>query len=164
MSTKKIIILALAVLIIGAGVIYFLFNKQVAPSAINSADNQLSGEPNSEVKQSSTPAVTPACSELTDKKDKEACEGKVLDTVNSGKKEDCDTLVNGRDQCNMAAVTRQAVIAGSIDGCKAIANATSSQACSAQVLMSLAIKNKDKKYCEQMAFESDKAICRDIVK
>ncbi|GEM_PF-5258507 len=138
---KKKIIIALglvcllAVILAGA---YYFKNKKTASSVepgLNRPAVKIEG--NSILKQALNTRDSSACAKLADAATQAAC--------------------------RQAYLTQDAAVSGDLKKCDGSADPGQTASCRAQALFSLAIQNKDKKFCGQITSSDDKESCLKVL-
>ncbi|MBI4779165.1 hypothetical protein HY797_01795 [Candidatus Falkowbacteria bacterium] len=141
-----VVLILLAIAVIGMGIYYLIINQ--------GADKKGGADDLSQVKKLN-------CEDITDDKEKANCLAGVNRLLNSGDSSVCEGLTAEADKntCRQSYVVKEAAASGDLNKCGQITDKALSLDCSAQVSFSLAVQKKDKKYCENIVNETDKADC-----
>ena len=146
-SVIIIILACLAIAVVGA-VIYIYVKNQARPETIND--------------QAVSPKIkTLDCETVTDASEKINCQLNVSKVLNSASSSACDNLMVEADKksCQYAYAIKEAAASGDLNNCEVMSDKILAANCSAQASFSLAIKKKDKKYCQNIADQATKDNC-----
>ena len=101
------------------------------------------------------------CEDIKDAKEKEICQAGVVKLLNSKNSSVCEGLITEADKntCRQSYIIKEVASSGDLNKCHEAAEAALAADCSAQASFSLAIKKRDKKYCEGIINKADKENC-----
>ena len=101
------------------------------------------------------------CEDIKDAKEKEICQAGVVKLLNSKNSSVCEGLITEADKntCRQSYIIKEVASSGDLNKCHEAVEAALAADCSAQASFSLAIKKRDKKYCEGIINKADKENC-----
>ena len=148
MSKKNIIIVFIILVISVLAVILFWRAKSVNKKTANYSVTEIKGD----------------CEKNQDGKNKEECYEQLFILYNSQPAKDCSIFPGASGQtCEKAKLVESAVTDKSEVGCQKLENENEKSSCEAQVLYSLAISNREVKYCEKIKQPEISADCRSVI-
>jgi len=142
-----IILICLTTTVVGAGIYIYIKNQ----ARLETINNQVV----------SPQIKTLNCETVINDSEKANCQLNVFKVLNSESSSACDNLMVESDKknCQYTYVIKEAAVSGDLSNCEAMSDKILAANCSAQAYFSLAIRKKDKKYCQSIADQATKDNC-----